>query len=47
MVVMARGRVTHQGTCADAATHRALEAVFDERITIQSLSGHWLALAKP
>jgi iron complex transport system ATP-binding protein len=47
MVVMARGRVTHQGTCADAATHRALEAVFDERITIQSLSGHWLALTKP
>ena len=47
MVVMDRGRVTHHGACADTATHRALEAVFDQRITIQSLSGHWLALAKP
>jgi iron complex transport system ATP-binding protein len=47
MVVMDRGRVTHHGACTDRATHRALEAVFDQRITIQSLSGHWLALAKP
>jgi iron complex transport system ATP-binding protein len=47
MVVMDRGRVTHHGACVDAATHRALEAVFDQRITIQSLSGHWLALANP
>jgi iron complex transport system ATP-binding protein len=47
LVVMDRGRVTHHGACTDRATHRALEAVFDQRITIQSLSGHWLALAKP
>ena len=29
MVVMAGGRVLHQGACDDPATHRALEAVFD------------------
>ena len=44
LVVMADGRVTHQGACTDAATHRALEAVFDHRIGIHSLAGQWLAL---
>ena len=45
MVVMAQGRVTHQGPCGDAATHRALEAVFDHRIRIHALAGQWVALA--
>ena len=44
MVIMAQGRVTHQGDCADAATHRALEDVFDKRITIHALAGQWVAL---
>lgn len=44
MVIMAQGRVTHQGDCADMATHRALEAVFDQRITIHALSDQWVAL---
>ena len=44
VVVMARGRVTHQGACADATTHRALEEVFDGRIAVRSLEGQWLAL---
>ncbi len=44
LVVMAGGRVKHQGACADAATHRALEAVFDDRIHVQQLNGQWLAL---
>ena len=44
IVIMAQGRVTHQGDCADAATHRALEAVFDHRISIRSLDGQWVAL---
>ena len=46
MVVMAEGRVSHQGNCSDAATHRALEAVFDYRIDIRSLDGQWVALPK-
>ena len=45
-VIMAPGRVTHQGDCADIATHRALEAVFDHRITIHPLAGQWVALPK-
>ena len=44
LVIMAHGRVTHQGACADAATHRALEQVFDHRIAIHPLAGHWVAL---
>jgi iron complex transport system ATP-binding protein len=44
MVVMASGRVTHRGACTDEATHRALEAVFDRRISVRALDGQWLAL---
>ena len=46
LVVMADGRVTHQGACGDAATHRALEDVFDHRIAVHSLAGQWVALPK-
>jgi iron complex transport system ATP-binding protein len=46
MVVMAAGRVTHHGPCSDAATHAALERVFDNRITVQRLSDQWVALPK-
>jgi len=44
MLIMAAGRVTHQGISADPATHCALEAVFDHRITIHPLAGQWVAL---
>ena len=44
MVVMADGRMTHQGACGDALTHRALEAVFDQRIAIHALQGQWVAM---
>ena len=44
LVVMDQGRILHQGDCADAATHRALEQVFDHRIRIHPLAGQWLAL---
>jgi iron complex transport system ATP-binding protein len=46
MVVMQTGRVVHQGACSDAATHRAVEAVFDKRIAIHSLDGQWVAVPK-
>ena len=46
MVVMQAGRVVHQGACTDAATHRAVEAVFDKRIAIHSLDGQWVAVPK-
>jgi ABC-type cobalamin/Fe3+-siderophores transport system ATPase subunit len=43
MVIMHSGRVVHQGACSDAATHTALEAVFDHRITVHALHGQWVA----
>ncbi|WP_394789944.1 ABC transporter ATP-binding protein [Rhodoferax sp.] len=46
LLVLADGRVRHAGLCADPATHRALEQVFDQRITIQRLSDQWIALPK-
>ena len=46
LVVMDQGGVTHQGGSGDAATHRAIEAVFDQRIAVYPLAGHWLALPK-
>ncbi len=46
MVVMNQGRVTHQGSCGEAATHRALEQVFDHRIAVHSLAGQWVTLPK-
>jgi iron complex transport system ATP-binding protein len=46
LVIMAEGRVRHQGGSADAATHRALEAVFDQRISIHPLAQQWVALPR-
>jgi len=46
LLIMAAGRVTHFGASTDAATHRALQAVFDHRITIHPLAGQWVALPK-
>ncbi len=46
MVVMNHGRVAHQGPCNDAATHRALEDVFDQRIRIHAVAGQWVALTR-
>jgi len=46
VVVMANGCISHQGACGDAASHRAIEAVFDQRIAIHQLAGQWVALPK-
>ncbi len=44
MVLMDQGRVVHQGGCAEAATHRALERLFGQRIAVQAAGGAWVAL---
>ena len=44
LVVMAQGRVVHQGECQAPATHRALESVFENRIRIHALPGQFVAL---
>jgi iron complex transport system ATP-binding protein len=46
MVVVADGRVRHQGACDDPATHRALEQVFDHRVAIHPLGDEWVALPR-
>lgn len=46
MLIMAGGRILHQGACSDAATHRAMETVFDGRIAIHALGNQWIALPK-
>ena len=46
VVVMAGGRVTHQGACGDAISHHAIETVFDQRIAIHQLAGQCVALPK-
>jgi iron complex transport system ATP-binding protein len=46
LVVMADGRVSHQGACGDVSTHRALESVFDHRIAVHALGGQWVALPR-
>ena len=44
VVVLAGGRLQHHGAANDAATHRALERVFDQRIAIHVVQGQWVAL---
>jgi iron complex transport system ATP-binding protein len=46
LIVLAQGRLIHQGATGDPATHRALEQVFDGRIGVHALDGQWLALPR-
>jgi iron complex transport system ATP-binding protein len=44
LLIMHHGRVLHQGAAHDAATHRALERVFEQRIAIHPVGAQWVAL---
>ena len=46
VLVLHQGRVHHCGPSGDAATHRALEAVFEHRIGIYRLMDKWVSLPK-
>ena len=46
MLIVAAGRVTHFGTTADVATHRALEHVFENRIAIKPIDNMLVSLPK-
>ena len=46
MLIVAAGRVTHFGTTADVTTHRALEHVFENRITIKPIENMLVSLPK-
>ena len=44
ILVMAKGKVAHFGLCNDASTHRAMEQVFEQRISIKAVDGMFVAL---
>jgi iron complex transport system ATP-binding protein len=44
LVILAAGRMVHQGACGDPATHRALAHVFEGRVAVHALAGQWVAL---
>ena len=46
VAVLQDGRLQHHGAAHEDATHRALEAVFDQRIAIHCVQGQWLALPR-
>ena len=46
LVVMAQGRITHQGGCGASDTHAAVQQVFDQRVAIHRLQDQWVALAR-
>ena len=46
VVVLANGQLRHHGSGQHGATHRAITAVFDERISVQPLNSLWVALPK-
>ena len=44
LIIMASGRVVHQGPPAAAETHAALQQVFDHRLRLVCADGQWVAL---
>lgn len=46
LLLLQEGRVAHFGAAADAATHRAIEAVFDQRVQVHAVAGRWVALPR-
>jgi len=44
LVVMADGRIVHQGVPHDPATHAALQQVFQHRLLILQVQGRWIAI---
>jgi iron complex transport system ATP-binding protein len=46
MLILREGRVVHYGECSQAATHRAIEAVFDQRVRVVPMDPYWVVLPK-
>lgn len=44
MLLIDDGRVAHQGRCDEPQTHAALRQVFQHRVNVQQLGGHWVAM---
>ncbi|CAN7662529.1 ABC transporter ATP-binding protein [Pseudorhodoferax sp. LjRoot39] len=46
LVIVEAGRIVHHGASSDAATHRALEAVFAQRVAVHSVAGQWITISR-
>jgi iron complex transport system ATP-binding protein len=46
LVIVERGRIVHHGASGEAATHRALEAVFAQRVAVHHVAGQWITVPK-
>lgn len=46
IVLVADGRVAHQGRASEGATHRAIEQVFEARVEVHAVAGRWVALPR-
>jgi iron complex transport system ATP-binding protein len=46
LLLVRAGRIAHHGACADPATHRAVEEVFDRRVQVHAVAGRWVALPR-
>ncbi|KQP22853.1 ABC transporter ATP-binding protein [Pseudorhodoferax sp. Leaf267] len=44
LVIVERGRIAHHGASSDAATHRALESVFAQRVAVHHVAGQWITV---
>ena len=44
LVLIDQGQIHHQGATDDPATHRALEAVFDQRVAVRGVDASWVVL---
>ncbi len=44
LVVLNAGRLAHFGSCSDAASHRALAQVFENRVSIHAIGEHFVTL---
>lgn len=46
LAILADGRLVHHGASGDAATHRALEQVFQQRVAVHAVAGHWVTVPR-
>lgn len=44
MIIVSDGQIQHHGQCQDTSTHKALENVFENRVSVQAIGAQWIAL---
>lgn len=47
LLIVKSGAIHHHGPCASAATHRALQAAFDDRVGVHQVGSQWVTLPHP